>query len=59
MAVRTPPSLTPDGETLKTLPESLVRALSQVLNQLRYGTVEIVIQDGKIIQINKTEKIRF
>ncbi len=38
---------------------SILRALTQALEQIRFGTVEIVIQDGKVVQINRTEKIRF
>jgi hypothetical protein len=29
------------------------------LRGLRYGTVEIIVQDGVIVQINRTEKRRF
>jgi hypothetical protein len=28
------------------------------LEEIRYGTVSLVIQDGKVIQIDKSEKIR-
>ncbi|MRR56383.1 MAG: DUF2292 domain-containing protein [Deltaproteobacteria bacterium] len=28
------------------------------LKDLRYGTVSLVIQDGKVIQIDKSEKVR-
>jgi hypothetical protein len=28
------------------------------LKEIRYGTVSLVIQDGKVIQIDKNEKIR-
>jgi hypothetical protein len=28
------------------------------LKEIRYGTVSLVIQDGKVIQIDKSEKIR-
>lgn len=32
--------------------------LRQLLRGLRYGTVQIVIQDSKVIQVEKLEKIR-
>ncbi len=35
--------------------ESRIRA---ALEEIRYGTVSLVIQDGKVIQIDKSEKIR-
>ncbi|MCR5145222.1 MAG: YezD family protein [Lachnospiraceae bacterium] len=36
---------------LSTLLETLVE-------EVRYGNITLIIQDGKIIQIDKTEKIR-
>lgn len=36
----------------------LERRIRTVLNEIRYGTVTLVIQDGKVIQIDKNEKIR-
>lgn len=41
--------------------ESEKRLLQQILNALksiRYGCVQIYIQDSKVVQIDKTEKIR-
>ncbi len=41
--------------------ESEKKLLSQILKALRsirYGYVQIVVQDSKIVQIDKTEKIR-
>jgi hypothetical protein len=32
--------------------------LEQILNTMKFGSVTLVIQDGKIIQIEKNEKIR-
>jgi hypothetical protein len=34
--------------------EEIQRAISGV----RFGTVQLIIQDGRVIQIDKTEKIR-
>ncbi len=42
--------------------ENEKRLLSQILKALksiRYGCVQIYIQDSKVVQIDKTEKIRF
>lgn len=30
----------------------------EILKDLRYGNVVLIVQDGKIIQIDKTEKVR-
>lgn len=41
--------------------ESEKKLLSQILKALRsirYGYVQIVVQDSKVVQIDKTEKIR-
>jgi len=39
-----------DGEVV----EQIVKAISSV----RYGHVQIVIQDSRVVQIDKTEKVR-
>jgi len=36
----------------------LERQVREALRVIRFGTVTIVIQDGKVIQIDKSEKIR-
>lgn len=33
--------------------------LEKLLSDLKFGSVTIIIQDGKIVQIDKTEKHRF
>jgi len=44
---------TSGGEDLKWL-----GLVSQQIGSLRYGVVEIVVQDGRVIQIEKTERLR-
>jgi len=42
--------------------ESEKKLLSQILKavrSIRYGYVQIIVQDSKVVQIDKTEKIRF
>jgi len=36
----------------------LEQRIRAALKEIRYGTVSLVIQDGKVIQIDKSEKIR-
>ena len=43
----------------RDLPAETRRQLFAALVQIRYGSIEIVIHDGKIVQIARTEKIRF
>jgi len=33
--------------------------IASVLQGIRFGSVEIVIHDGKVVQIERREKIRF
>ena len=39
----------------KTLP---ITAVQQAIAGIQFGVVQIIIQDGRIVQIDKTEKIR-
>jgi len=42
--------------------ESVQRTLSIVadlLGNIKYGYIQITIQDGKVVKIDKTEKFRF
>jgi hypothetical protein len=36
----------------------LERQVKEALGAIRYGTVTLVVQDGHVIQIDKSEKIR-
>jgi hypothetical protein len=54
------------GETWRTKEDSIVPlehdvALGRIqaaLAGLRYGTIEIVVHEGRIVQIGRTEKLR-
>ena len=35
-----------------------IELIDQLVKSLKYGNINIVIQDGKVVQIEKTEKIR-
>jgi hypothetical protein len=41
------------------LPPALLRELRQALRSIRYGTVELVIHDGRVVQLERREKVRF
>jgi hypothetical protein len=41
------------------LTEAQLQKLNELLSGLKYGTITIIVQDGKVIQIDKTEKHRF
>lgn len=38
--------------------EKDIKTIVQFIESIRYGSVSIVIQDGKIVQIEKSEKVR-
>lgn len=40
------------------LSRELEQRIRQALRDLRFGTVTLVVQDGKVIQLDKNEKIR-
>ena len=35
-----------------------LEAIQEAVRSVRYGVVQLIIQDGRVIQIDKTEKIR-
>lgn len=44
--------------TLRNWNHELERVIKETLASIRYGTVTLVVQDGKVIQVDKNEKIR-
>jgi hypothetical protein len=41
------------------LPAPLLKELVGALRSIRYGTVELVIHDGRVVQLERREKVRF
>ncbi len=39
--------------------EKLLLQILKAIKSIRYGYVQIIVQDSKVVQIDKTEKIRF
>ena len=37
----------------------LLRELRQALRSIRYGAVELVIHDGRVVPLERREKVRF
>jgi len=44
------PDLSEDGE--------IVRQIIEAVRSVRFGQVQIIIQDSRVVQIDKTEKFR-
>jgi hypothetical protein len=38
---------------------SMTEQIATALKEIKFGSLEIIIHDGKIVQIEKKEKIRF
>nr|WP_285880837.1 YezD family protein [Neobacillus mesonae] len=38
--------------------EELIAHLEKMLESLKFGSITLVVQDGKIVQIEKNEKVR-
>jgi hypothetical protein len=41
------------------LPPALLRELRLALGSIRYGAIELVIHDGRVVQLERHEKVRF
>lgn len=47
------------GEKTKAIADnSSLKQIAAMIKEIKYGSVTVIVQDGKIIQIDKTEKIR-
>jgi hypothetical protein len=42
----------------ETWNRDLERLVREALASIRFGTVSLVVQDGRVIQVDKSEKIR-
>ena len=41
-----------------TISDAQIQKIQEAVRDIRYGTVTLVIQDGRLIQIDRSEKIR-
>lgn len=48
----------PGDADAHVLNESQLRTIQQLTDDIQYGTVTLVIQDKRLIQIDRSEKIR-
>lgn len=47
-----------ETETSQALERPQLDVLEKMLKDMRHGSITLIVQDGKIIQIDKTEKYR-
>lgn len=45
-------------EKRQTLDNNQIETLEKLLQNMKYGSITLIVQDGKVIQIDKTEKYR-
>ena len=38
--------------------EKYLEEVKRIVKEIKYGSITLIVQDGKVIQIDKTEKIR-
>jgi len=39
--------------------DRIMRELESLIREIRFGTLHIIVHDGRVVQIEKTEKYRF
>lgn len=42
-----------------TEPDAALRATAEALERLRYGVVQLTVHDGRVVQLDVTERRRF
>ena len=52
-------SATPQDLTLSPEEERVVRALLAALRRIQHGSVQLLVQDSRVVQIDTVEKMRF
>ena len=39
--------------------KAYLQVVQEMVKEIKYGTISIVVQDGKVVQIEQNKKIRF
>jgi hypothetical protein len=58
MATRLAQPTDTGGSEPTSLPPGLLHELILALSSIRYGAIELVIHDGRVVQLEKREKVR-
>ncbi len=59
MSVSSSAPVRPQSDTAPVQLTEVERHILQSLQQIRFGTLEIVIHDSRVVQIERSEKVRF
>jgi hypothetical protein len=49
---------TTDAHKQSSLPDDWIEPVRRALDGLKFGSVVIIVQDGLVVQIDRTEKLR-
>ena len=49
---------TDEKKTRSSDPDDYLKKVQELVRSIRYATVSIIIQDGRVVQVDKTEKFR-
>ncbi len=47
------------GDAPAGVPPEVLGTLARLLREVRYGSIEIVVHEGRVTQIERREKVRF
>lgn len=47
------------ADARQVLPEEILGTLVRLIREVRFGSIEIVVHEGRITQIERREKVRF
>ena len=50
---------TSDPSLSQTNPQEHLRIVAEALERLRYGVIQLTVHDGKLMQVDVTERRRF
>ncbi len=49
----------PPAQDVGPLPDRVAQTLAKAVSDLRYGVVQITVHDGRVVQLDVTERHRF
>lgn len=47
-----------ENQKMKGLSDEQLKLIQETIESIQYGTVSVIVQDGKVVQIEKNEKYR-
>jgi hypothetical protein len=47
------------ADARQVLPEEILGTLVRLIREVRFGSIEIIVHEGRVTQIERREKVRF